>query len=41
VPATTPLSATQLRARRASRDAQKEMEHLVLEELHRQRLPSQ
>ncbi len=41
VPATTPLPATQLRARRASRDAQKEMEHLVLEELHRQRLPSQ
>ncbi len=40
VPATTPLPATQLRARRAGRDAQKEMEHLVLEELHRQRLPS-
>jgi len=40
VPATTPLPATQLRARRASKDAQKEMEHRVLEELHRQRLPS-
>jgi hypothetical protein len=40
VPATTPLPAMQLRARRASKDAQKEMEHRVLEELHRQRLPS-
>jgi len=40
VPSTTPLPATQLRARRASKDAQKEMEQLVLAELHRQRLPA-
>jgi len=40
VPATTPPPATQLRARRASKDAREEMEQLVLEELHRPRLPA-
>jgi len=40
VPATTPPPATQLRARRASKDAREEMEQLVLAELRRQRLPA-
>ncbi len=40
VPAATPPPKTQLRARRASKDAREEMEQLVLEELHRQHLPA-
>jgi len=40
VPATTPPPKTQLRARRASKDAREEMEQLVLAELHRQHLPA-
>ena len=40
VPATPPPPATQLRARRARKDAQQEMERLVDEELRRQGLPS-